>query len=189
MGFMHVHFYRIWNWAKPWPMTNGIWQSLGLDLVIVSVYENFIKIFHTVQEIGQFSLFQTLDLSKASTDYKWHLAIPWARSYQYQCVCKILSKYSIWLKSYGQFSLTDHGRTYNFTNWLRMDTQTGNGQITKKLTEQEFFILTYDTLFDESTFEVSLSNLVQFKRYGQFSQTDWRQTRFTNWLGTDTRRL
>ena len=61
--------------------------------------QNFIKIFHSVQEIGPFSLFQNLALGKASTDDKCHFAIPWARSCQYQCVCKILSKYSKRFKS------------------------------------------------------------------------------------------
>ena len=56
--------------------------------------QKFIKIFHSVQEIGPFSLFQNLALGKASTDDKCHFAIPWARSFQHQIVCKILSKYS-----------------------------------------------------------------------------------------------
>ena len=41
----------------------------------------------------------------ASTDDKWHLTIPSARSCQYQRVCKFLSTYSVWFKSYGQVSL------------------------------------------------------------------------------------
>ena len=48
--------------------------------------QNFIKIFRTAQEIGPVSLFQNLDLNKASTEHKWHLAIPSARSGQYQCL-------------------------------------------------------------------------------------------------------
>ena len=32
--------------------------------------QNFITIFHSVQEIGPFSLFQNLELGKASTDEK-----------------------------------------------------------------------------------------------------------------------
>ena len=74
-------------------------QSLGLDLVNINVYAKFIKIFHSVQEIGPFSLFQNLALGKASTDDKCHFAIPWARSFQHQIVCKILSKYSERFKS------------------------------------------------------------------------------------------
>ena len=53
--------------------------------------QNFIKIFHSVQEIEPFSLFQNLVLGKASTDDKCHFAISWARSFQHQIVCKILS--------------------------------------------------------------------------------------------------
>ena len=56
--------------------------------------QKFIKIFYSVQELGPFSLFQNLALGKASTDDKCHFAIPWARSCQYQCVCRTLSKYS-----------------------------------------------------------------------------------------------
>ena len=56
--------------------------------------QNFITIFHSVQEIGPFSLFQNLALGKASTNDKCHFATSWTRRRQYQCVCKILSKYS-----------------------------------------------------------------------------------------------
>ena len=45
---------------------------------------NFIKIFHTVLEIGPVSLFQNSDLCKASTE--WDSVIPWASSCQYQYV-------------------------------------------------------------------------------------------------------
>ena len=122
--------------------------------------QSFITIFHSVQEIGPFSLFQNLELDKASTDEKchfaislwldlvninvyakvyqniqlssrdraiftfsefeprqtsanpkWHLTISWATICQYQCVCKILSKYSKQFKSYRHFSRT--GRRQN----------------------------------------------------------------------------
>ena len=53
--------------------------------------QTFIKIFQSVQEIGPFSLFQNLSLDKAPTDDKCHFANPWARSFQHQIVCKILS--------------------------------------------------------------------------------------------------
>ena len=61
--------------------------------------QKFIKIFHSVQVIGSFSPFQNLMLGKTSTDVKCHFAIPWARSFQHQIVCKILSKYSKRFKS------------------------------------------------------------------------------------------
>ena len=69
-----------------------------------------IKIFHSVQEIGLFSLFQNLNLGNASANPKWHLTIPWATSCQYQCICKILSKYSKRFKSYRHFSRTGRGQ-------------------------------------------------------------------------------
>ena len=74
-------------------------QSLGLDLFNINVYTKFIKIFHSVQEIGLFSLFQNLALGKASTDGKCQFAIPLARTFQHQIVCKILLKYSKRFKS------------------------------------------------------------------------------------------
>ena len=50
--------------------------------------QKFIKIFHSVQEIWPFSLFQNLALGKASTDDKCHFAIPWARSFQHKLSAK-----------------------------------------------------------------------------------------------------
>ena len=66
--------------------------------------QKFINIFHSVQEIGLFSRFQNLNRGNASPNPKWHLTISWATSCQYQCVCKILSKYSKRFKSYRHFS-------------------------------------------------------------------------------------
>ena len=65
-------FFRIWTSAKPWPMTNSTWQSLWLDLVNINVYATFHQyiLFHSVQMIAPFSLFQNLDLGIASTDAK-----------------------------------------------------------------------------------------------------------------------
>ena len=65
-------------------------QSLGLDLVHIMFTQRFIKIYHSVQEKGPFSLFQNLALGKASIDDKCHLVIPWAKTFQHQIVCKIL---------------------------------------------------------------------------------------------------
>ena len=53
---------------------------MGYILSIPMCMKNFITIFHSVQEIGPFSLFQNWELSKASTDEKCHFAISWARS-------------------------------------------------------------------------------------------------------------
>ena len=79
---------RIWSSANPRPIRNVSSQSLGLDLVNINVYATFITTFFTVLEIGPFSLFQNLELGKSSTDKKYQFAISWARSCQYQCVCK-----------------------------------------------------------------------------------------------------
>ena len=65
--------------------------------------QNIITIFHSVQEIGPFSRFQNFELGISSTDDKRHFAISWARSSQYQCGDKSLSKYSKRFKSYGHF--------------------------------------------------------------------------------------
>ena len=56
---------------------------MGYILSISMSMQHFTTIFHSVQEIGPFSLFQDLELGKASTDEKCNFAISWAR---YQCV-------------------------------------------------------------------------------------------------------
>ena len=66
---------------------------IGYILSISMCMQNFITIFFTVQEIEPFSLFQNLELGKASTDKKCQFTISWARSCQYQCLRKSLSKY------------------------------------------------------------------------------------------------
>ena len=73
--------------------------SYILPISMCTCMQNFSTIFFTVQEIGPFSLFQNSALGKASIDHKCHFAIPWARSFQHQIVCKILSKYSKRFKS------------------------------------------------------------------------------------------
>ena len=83
---------------------------IGYILSISMCLQNFITIFPTVQEIGPFSLFQNLALGKASTNDKCHFAISGTRWRQYQCVCKILSKYSKRCKSYRHFSRTGRGQ-------------------------------------------------------------------------------
>ena len=45
-------------------MVNGIWQSLGLDLVYINVYAIFIKILHMKQEFGPGSIFRILTSAK-----------------------------------------------------------------------------------------------------------------------------
>ena len=53
---------------------------MGYTMSISMCMQKFITIFHSVQEIGPFSLFQNLELGKASTDEKCHFAISWAKS-------------------------------------------------------------------------------------------------------------
>ena len=67
---------------------------IGYILSISVCMQNFITIFNPVQEIAPSSLFQNLELGKASTKEKCHFAISWARSCQYQCLHNSLSKYS-----------------------------------------------------------------------------------------------
>ena len=71
---------------------------MGYILSISMCMQNFITIFHSVQEIAPLLLFQNLELGKASTNEKCHFAISWARSCQYQCLRNSLSKYSTQLK-------------------------------------------------------------------------------------------
>ena len=70
----------------------------GYILSISMRMQNFIIIFHSVQEIAPLSLFQNLELSKVSTNEKCHFAISLARSCQYQCLRNSLSKYSTQFK-------------------------------------------------------------------------------------------
>ena len=67
---------------------------MGYILSLSICMQNFITIFHSIQEIVPLSLFQNLVLGKASTNEKCHFAITWARSCQYQCLRNSLSNYS-----------------------------------------------------------------------------------------------
>ena len=55
-------------------MKNDILQLLGYILIITMFTQKSFKLFHSVQEIRPFSLFQNLALGKASTDDKYHFA-------------------------------------------------------------------------------------------------------------------
>ena len=87
---------------EPRPKLNQSQMSFdNLMRYILSIsmcMQNFITIFHSVQEIAPLSLFQNLELGKASTDEKSHFAISWSRSCQYQGLRKSLSKYSTQFK-------------------------------------------------------------------------------------------
>ena len=57
-------------------------RNLLDGILSISMFmQQFIKIFHSVQEIGPFSLFQNLALGKASTDDKYHFSVLWARPF------------------------------------------------------------------------------------------------------------
>ena len=76
---------------------------IGYNLSKSMCMQNFITMFFTVLEIGPFSLFQNLELGKASNDKKCQFTIASARSCQYQCLRKGLSKYSTQFKRQGHF--------------------------------------------------------------------------------------
>ena len=78
---------------------------MGYIMSISMCMQNFIPIFHSVQEIGPFSLFQNLELGKTSTNEKCHFAISWARSCQYQCLRKKFIKIFHSVQEIGLFSL------------------------------------------------------------------------------------
>ena len=73
-------------------------NPMGYILSISMCMQNFITIFHSVKETAPLSLFQNLELGKASANEKCNFAISWARSCQYQCLRNSLSKYSTQFK-------------------------------------------------------------------------------------------
>ena len=96
------HFAIVSLFSEFEPRQNHSQMSLdslmGYILSISVRMQNFITIFHSVQEIAPLSLFQNLELGKASTNEKCYFAISWARSCQYQCLRNSLSKYSTHFK-------------------------------------------------------------------------------------------
>ena len=91
-------------------MKNVISQSLGLDLFNINVYAEVYQnrpLSSRALAIFTFSEFeprQRLGQSKMIFDN------PLGTSCQYQCMCKILSKYSKRFKSYRHFSRTGRGQ-------------------------------------------------------------------------------
>ena len=71
---------------------------IGYILSISMCMQNFITIFHSLQEIAPLSLSQNLELGKDSTNEKCHFTVSWARSCQNQCLRNSLSKYSTQFK-------------------------------------------------------------------------------------------
>ena len=75
------------------------------DIMSISMcMQNFITIFHSVQEIGPFSFFQNLDLGKAASDEKCHFAISGARSCQYSMFTQKFIKIFHSVQKIGLFS-------------------------------------------------------------------------------------
>ena len=134
--------------------------------------KTFIKIFHSIQEMGLFSLFQNLTLGNASANPKWYLylTISWATSCQYQSVSKILPKYSKRFKSYRHFSKSS---------------QTGRGQNLHKLSGNKIkcmiighsvkFNIKFQLTFLESCNHIRSHFLDQTKRI-------FWSNRFLRWL-------
>ena len=92
-------------------MKNVISQSLGLDLVNINVYAKVYQNLllssrdRAIFTFSEFGARQSLD--------QWYMSCR-----QYQCVCKILSKYPKRFKSYWHFSRTDR--------WQNLHKQAGD---------------------------------------------------------------
>ena len=120
-------FFRIWISAKPRSTTNDSDNPLDWILSISMCLRDFITIFHSVQEVWSFSLFQNLDLGIASTDDKCHFTIPLARSCQYQCVTQFYQNIPNGSRFMNIFrKLIWNGHTTSQTE------RTDQGQITQK---------------------------------------------------------
>ena len=128
--------------------------------------QKFIIIVHSVQEIGLFSLFQDLNLGNASANPKSHLTTSWATSCQYQCICKILSKYSKRFKSYRHFSTFFTNRPASFS--LFQNLNLGNASANPKC----HFTITWATSCHYQCIFKILSKYSKWsKSYRHFSQT------------------
>ena len=75
-------------------MKNVISQSLGLHLININVYATVYQNIQLNLKDRAISTFLRIWRSaKLRPMINVNIAIPWARSCQYQCICKILSKY------------------------------------------------------------------------------------------------
>ena len=72
-------------------------QFLELDFINIKLSAKFYQNIPNGLRV-KYHLFQNLNLGKTSTNPKCHLAISWATSCQYQCVCKVSSQYSTQFK-------------------------------------------------------------------------------------------
>ena len=123
----NFHYFTIWTSAKPRPIENDILQTRGLILSISVYMRNVLKLFHKVQGIGPVSFLQNLDLGKASTDGKLHLAILGIDFLNINVYAKRYQNIPDGSIVMGNFrKLIRVGHTTSQT-----DTQTDHGQITK----------------------------------------------------------
>ena len=82
---------------------------MGYILSISMCMQNFITIFHSVQEIAPLSLFQNLELGKASTNEKCHFAISWARSCQSHFNATVYQNIPLSLRDRAIFTFSEFG--------------------------------------------------------------------------------
>ena len=82
---------------------------MGYILSISMCMQNFITIFHSVQEIAPLSLFQNLEVGIASTDEKCHFAISWARSCQYHVYATVYQNIPLSLRDRAIFTFSEFG--------------------------------------------------------------------------------
>ena len=82
---------------------------IGYILSISMCMQKFIIIFHSAQEIAPLSLFQNLELGKASTNEKCHFAISWARFCQYQCLHNSYQNIPLSLRDRAIFTFSEFG--------------------------------------------------------------------------------
>ena len=167
------HFFQNLNLGKPQPKTNGIWQSIGLDLANLNVYANFHH--HVPHSSRDRAIFTFLEFGLRHSLDRWKclFAIPWARSCQYQCACKIISKYSKRFNSYGHVHTQLHKLTRE-----------------KQLKSSEFGPRHIASTDENCHFAIHLARSCQyqcvckkvskyskrFKSYGHYSQTDRGRT-------------
>ena len=91
LGQFHFFFVNLYR-----PMVNGIRQSLGLDLVYISVYTIFIKILRMKQEFGPGSFFRILTSAKPrpiTIDIPQHLGLELVNINAYAFFFFFVSKY------------------------------------------------------------------------------------------------
>ena len=88
---------------------------IGYILSISMCMQNFSTIFFTVLEVGPFSLFEDLELGKASTDKKCQFAVSWARYCQFQCLRKSFQNIPLSSRDRAIFAFSE------FDNWQSLD--------------------------------------------------------------------